>query len=152
MKKHYLPRVFFFYTLLKKPLTNSSHELHSRTPLSNSSHELHSRTPLTKSIHELNLLNRPYHERCQPINLLNLLNLLYIYIYIYIKVLQEIGAEGFFPPIRPFATLDLQLLVRTGHIAATVEEDIAEGNDGSAAPFGAYMANALDQIALVPKP
>jgi hypothetical protein len=65
------------------------------------------------------------------------------------EVLQEIGAEGFFPPIRPFATLDLQLLVRMGHIAATVEEDIAEGNDGSAAPFGAYVANALDQIALI---
>jgi len=35
----------------------------------------------------LNLLNRPYHERCLPINLLNLLNLLYIYIYIYIYIM-----------------------------------------------------------------
>ena len=32
---------------------------------------------------------------------------------------------------------------------AAAEEDIAAGNDGSAAPFGAYMANALDQIALI---
>ncbi len=34
----------------------------------------------------VNLLNRPYHERCQPINLLNLLNLLYIYIHTYIHI------------------------------------------------------------------
>eukprot|EP00802_Teleaulax_amphioxeia_P027657 Tamp_29078.p1 GENE.Tamp_29078~~Tamp_29078.p1 ORF type:complete len:105 (+),score=18.06 Tamp_29078:219-533(+) len=32
---------------------------------------------------------------------------------------------------------------------AAAEDDIAAGNDGSAAPFGAYMANALDQIALI---